>query len=208
MEHRPSVQAFDFTLGRAVGVSEAITGTTVLGGKLSGAPIFVFPEENRSDTMTKVSTALLISELDPHQKNIEDNESASIVARWEFGRVLRAQIPQGKKQLPNGVREQVAKHYAVDPTEITRRMQLAREFETRDELMDACTRWGNSWRRIIAEELVKSRQPKATPWSESAKALVDRLLNEASDDGRRDRLVKLLTDALHTLGVDFIEDES
>ena len=153
--------------------------------------------------MTENTTALLMSKLDPHQKEIEDNESRSIVARWEFGRVLRAQIPEGKKQLPTGLREQVATHYHVDPTEITRRMQLAREYPTREELEKACIRCNNSWRRIIAEELIKrqdGRSQKQSAWGDRAKARLDKVITEAGEgDGRRDELVALLQNALAKL---------
>lgn len=155
---------------------------------------------------------LLLAELDPHQKEIETNESASILARWKFGQELRKQIPEGKKQLPKGLREKVAKHYNVEASEITRRMQLARDFDSREKVEAACTKHGGSWRRIIREELVNHREdgpPEVSLWVDRAKSRLDKLVREAGEsDEQHDELVNLLVLSLRTLGYDVVETES
>jgi hypothetical protein len=150
--------------------------------------------------MTPEDTELVLSELDPIQKDIEARESESIEARWDFGRVLLTHRA-GKKQLPPGLRSEIAKKYKLEASEITRRMQLAEKFTTREEVVDACARCGRSWRRMIREELTKSpRQPKETPWAERIRARLGRLVQEAGkSDERHDALVGELRLALSTL---------
>jgi hypothetical protein len=144
---------------------------------------------------------LVLAELDPHEKRIRAGETDSIEARWEFGQILLKQ--RVGKQLPRGMRSDIAAKFDLEASEITRRMQLAEKFATRAEVMDACIRRG-SWRRIIAEELTKSSRPrKIAAWAEHAKAKLDRLMAAAGEsDERHDALVALLRDALRTLGGD------
>lgn len=91
-----------------------------------------------------------LDQLDPIQERIARGETESIMARWEFGQVL-VKLRKGK-QLPNGLRDDVKTRFGIDGTEVTRRMQLADKFATPEEVADACTRCGRSWRRIIAED--------------------------------------------------------
>ncbi len=148
--------------------------------------------------------SLVINELDPIEKRIGTSETNSIEARWEFGRVLLKH--HVGKQLPRGMRAAITEQFRLEPSEITRRTQLAEKFATREEVVDACTRCG-SWRRLIREELVKNSRVRAEkPWGESAKVRLDRLAKEAGEsDDRRDELVALLRDALRTLGGDVVE---
>lgn len=151
---------------------------------------------------TTVDTDFVIGELDPFQKDIEARESDSIVARWEFGQILVKQ--RVGKQLPREIRAEITEHFHLEASEITRRMQLADKFTTPEEVMDAFTRCGKSWRRIIREVLPKNpRKPKETSWEERAKAKLDRLLAEAGgSDERRDALDALLEEALRALGAE------
>lgn len=157
--------------------------------------------------MATTDSGLVLAELDPYDKAIREDEGRSIEARWDFGRVLRAQIPVGKKQLPKDLRAQIAEKYKLEASEITRRMQLAEKFKTQEEVVDACTRRGWSWRRMIREELPKSpRGQRETAWEYRAKAKLDKLMGEAGEsDERRDELVALLRSALRTLGADAVE---
>jgi hypothetical protein len=113
--------------------------------------------------MTKTDHTLVIAELDPHNKAIREDEGRSIKARWEFGRVLLDHRGDNGR-LPHGLRAEIKKQYGLEASEITRRMQLAEKFKTEEKLVDACTRWGGSWRRIIREELPKTpRKEKPEP---------------------------------------------
>ena len=163
----------------------------------------------KGNEVTTTDVNLVVSQLDPHQKQISEHEANSIIARWEFGRVLRAHIPEGKKQLPEGVRAAITDKYKLEASEITRRMQLAEKFTTEKQVVDACTRCDDSWRRIIREELVKRRDGnsrKETPWIDKQRKLFTRALNEAGEsDERHDALVALLQAALGTLGADVPE---
>lgn len=143
----------------------------------------------------------ILSELQPIQDSIAKSESESILDRWRFGRVL-VEIRGDKKQLPNGMRADIAKYFInVDASEITRRMQLAEKFPTEAEVVHACKKHGGAWRRIISEELVKRREPKQqSPWAGRAKARLDRMLTEAGeDDARHAELVELLRTTLAAL---------
>ena len=113
--------------------------------------------------MTKTDHTLVIAELDPHNKAIREDEGRSIKARWEFGRVLLDHRGDNGR-LPHGLRAEIKKQYGLEASEITRRMQLAEKFKTEEKLVDACTRWGGSWRRIRRDHYPehgadKSRQP-------------------------------------------------
>jgi hypothetical protein len=151
---------------------------------------------------------LVLAELNPIQKRIDAAECESIPARWEFGRVLLKHRGE-KKQLPRGWRAEIIERFGLESSEITRRMQLAEKFPTVEQVVDACTRCGGSWRRIIREELVKRRggqgKPQA-PWAESKNSTADRWLREAGgSDERVDALVALARRMLKTLGADSVE---
>src|SRR4051812_5459108 len=143
---------------------------------------------------------VVLARLKPWQEKICKSETESILDRWEFGRVLLARRG-GKKQLPNGDRAKIAEHFRLEASEITRRIQLAERFETEKQVADACTSCGGSWRRIIAEELVKSRSCREVAWVERARRKLDRLMAEAGEsDEQHDALMALLRVALQTLG--------
>nr|WP_313774272.1 hypothetical protein [Mycobacterium sp.] len=142
--------------------------------------------------------AFHIEKLAPIQDKIAKSESESIVERWEFGRAL-VDFRSGK-QLPKGLRARITTEFDLEASEITRRMQLADHYDTREEVMDACTTYGGSWRRIIRAELVKRPQWEAdSGWTARAKSRVDRLVAEAVEPARRDDLVRMLEEALAAL---------
>lgn len=145
--------------------------------------------------------SVMLSELRPWQEKIAASESDSIMHRWEFGKVLVAKRGD-KKQLPNGIRADLAARLGLEASEITRRMQLAEKFTTADEVVDACTRHGGAWRRIIREELTKRKvgQTNVSPWGDRVKARLDKLMAEAGEsDCRHTELVAVLRAALVTL---------
>jgi hypothetical protein len=157
--------------------------------------------------MAATNNSLALAELSPIQERIRANEKESIKARWEFGRVLLKQ--RVDKLLPRGLRAAVKEQYGLEASEITRRIQLAEKFKTEDKLVDACTRCGDSWRRIIREELVKrpgGQSKKETAWRDSKKATLNRWLQEISGcDEHAEELGALLKGALHTRGADTAE---
>lgn len=149
-------------------------------------------------------TELVVSELGPIQKRISENESKSILDRWEFGKRL-LQLKGDGKQLPPGLRAEITDKYKLEASEITRRMQLAEKFEAEKQVMDACTSCDGSWRRLIREVLPKTprKEKVKRSWKDHAGAQIGKLVAEARDDNdeRHEALVKLLTDALYDLGV-------
>ena len=140
-------------------------------------------------------TELVLSELDPFQKDIEAGESESIEARWDFGRVLLTHRA-GKKQLPTGLRPEITKEYRLEASEITRRMRLAEKFTTRKQVVDACTRCGGSWRRMIREELTKREAVAPKPWDYRINQRLNMILDDAETDEQRKTLAELLRKAL------------
>jgi hypothetical protein len=154
--------------------------------------------------------AAVLGQLDPHEKNIREDEGRSIKSRCDFGKVLLKQRGD-KKQLPRGLRSRITEQFGLEASEITRRMQLADTFKTEKQLMDVRTRCGDSWRRIIREELPKTpRKEKAEPsWAELKKAALNRWLREASgDDGHHAELKQLVGEAARALGWDVREPEA
>lgn len=152
--------------------------------------------------MTKTDHTLVIAELDPHNKAIREDEGRSIKARWEFGRVLLDHRGENGR-LPHGLRAEIKDQFGLEASEITRRMQLADKFKTEDKLVDACARCGDSWRRMIREELPKTpRKAKAEPttWAELKRAVLASWVREVNGDNdyRRELLV-LLQDALRSM---------
>lgn len=147
-------------------------------------------------------TDLVIAELDPHHKAIRDEEGRSIRARWKFGRVLLDHRGDNGR-LPHGLRAEIKKRYGLETSEITRRMQLADTFKTERQLVDACTRCGDSWRRMIRKELPKAprkEQSEPTTWAEFKRDTLARWVREVKgdDECRREPLV-LLQDAVRSM---------
>lgn len=142
--------------------------------------------------------AIHVSELEPIHKRIVGSETDSIAERWEFGRVLVG-LRVGK-QLPKGLRAKVTEEFGLEASEITRRMQIAERYTSREEVVDACTTYGGSWRRIIRHELAGDRPAVDESWAARAQARVDRLVAEAAGSNeRRTELVALLENAVKAL---------
>ena len=123
----------------------------------------------------------IAGELDPIEKRIRKSEGESIADRWKFGRILTEQR-KGKKQLPTGLRAEIEERFGLEASEITRRMQLADTFPTREQVVDASTRCGGSWRRVISEVLTKNpRQPAPKTFAKAFVAAASRLETKAAD---------------------------
>jgi hypothetical protein len=86
--------------------------------------------------------ALHIAELQPIHKKIIQSETDSIAERWEFGRLL-LKLRVGK-QLPKGLRASLTAEFGLEASEITRRMQLAERYETREEVVNRTGSAGGS----------------------------------------------------------------
>jgi hypothetical protein len=143
------------------------------------------------------------------QKRIDATECESIPDRWEFGHELLKQVPEGKKQLPKGVRAEITEKYKLESSEITRRMQLADKFATREEVVDACTSC-TSWRQVIREVLPKSPpRVKVKTWRQSTEAKLYKIREVAaeSDENYAD-LKQLVADLARAMGWDVREMES
>ncbi len=143
-----------------------------------------------------MSTTDIVCELHEIEARIKAGERASVEHRWEFGRAL-GQRRRGK-QLPKGVRAEITEKFGLEPSEITRRMQLADTFATRDEVVDACARCGGSWRRIIREELSKpetAAKPKPA-WDERISKRLNRIIDDAETEEQYKKLAELLRNAL------------
>lgn len=151
----------------------------------------------------------IVCELHEIETRIKAGESESAIHRWKFGRMLIA-LRGGKKQLPPGLREEITEKFGLEASEITRRMRLAELFATREEVVDACTRCGGSWRRIIREELAKRprKEKGERTWSDRIRTTVHRVVEETNEDGRRADLVAILCEELRPLGLDVVDDEA
>lgn len=151
--------------------------------------------------MAATNNSLALAELSPIQERIRANEKESIKARWEFGRVLLKQ--RVDKLLQRGLRAAVKEQYGLEASEITRRMQLADTFKTEKQLVDASTRCGDSWRRMIRQELPKApRMEKSEPktWAEFKRDTLTRWVREVKGDNEyRRELLVLLQDALRSM---------
>lgn len=148
----------------------------------------------------------VIGELASIEKKIGQHETQSILARWEFGHLLIQQ--RVGKQLPRGLRDRVREEFDLEASEITRRMQLAVEFATREELNAACDRCGGSWRLVIREELTKTARPsKPADFGQRAEWRIKKWIADVGDDRElRAELVKALTKALDELTAADLED--
>lgn len=160
--------------------------------------------------MTTEDTALILGQLDPHDKAIREDEGRSITARWKFGKVLLDHRGDNGR-LRHGLRKQITERFGLEASEITRRMQLADKFKTEKQLMDACTRCGGSWRRIIAEKLPKTprKEKPLPPWDERAEANLAWWRSVARKTPEyNQKWVTLLRDALREAEADMATDTS
>ena len=153
--------------------------------------------------------AVVLGQLDPHDKAIREDEGRSIEARWDFGNVLLKQRDD-KKQLRRGLVARVVKEYGVSRSEIHRRMQLAEKFKSKSEVSHAWDKYG-SWQRITRDVLPKTpRKEKAERLTEKVepspedqtRVTVRRLaLWAGGSDDRCDKLVAILREDLRPLGI-------
>jgi hypothetical protein len=120
------------------------------------------------------------------EERIKTSEGDSVVARWEFGRALVA--CQVGKQLLRGHLATVIKDNNISRSEIHRRMQLAKRFETEEEVSRA---WAtcHSWRRM-SKALTKREAAPKPAWDE----VINRRLNRIVDDAETEEQLKTLAD--------------
>lgn len=155
----------------------------------------------------------ILEELAPLEKRITDNESDSIVARWEFGNALIAQ--RVGKQLPKGLRTQIADKFNLGYTEIAQRMQFAEQYTTNDQVF-ACAETYGTWNRIKRDALPKKsstertdQDPKAgLGTDERAKMVLAWWRQMAKTSEQRTALAEVLRDALRDVEADIEQQRS
>jgi N6-adenosine-specific RNA methylase IME4 len=89
----------------------------------------------------EIETLILID------KQIDENESTALRARWEFGRELLA-MRDSHGKLPVGTLTQVADRIGKSRSEIGHRMRFAARFATENECANAVSTHG-SWREVV-----------------------------------------------------------
>jgi N6-adenosine-specific RNA methylase IME4 len=92
--------------------------------------------------MTDIEALVLID------KQIDENESTALRARWEFGRDL-LKLRDGKGKLPPGIRAELIERTGKSATELTYRMQFADAYATEDALFNALNNGPPSWREVV-----------------------------------------------------------
>lgn len=80
-------------------------------------------------------------------KQIDENESTALQARWEFGRQMLA-ARDGAGRLPNGYLTRLVERTGKGRVELSRRARFAERFPTEDELCHAVTQFG-SWHQVV-----------------------------------------------------------
>ncbi len=108
-------------------------------------PPSLFDDEDWRDALKKLS------------ERIAGNEADSILARWEFGRLLLER--RKGKQLPRGVLAEVVKTHGISQREVGYRMQFAEKFSTEEEVGNAL-QTHKSWRRIVSKALPEEPRKK------------------------------------------------
>ncbi len=91
--------------------------------------------------MTDIETLVLID------KQIDENESCALRARWEFGREMLA-MRDGKGRLPDGKLTELVAATGKNRVELSRRVRFAERYSTEDELCHAVTQLG-SWHQVV-----------------------------------------------------------
>lgn len=80
-------------------------------------------------------------------KQIDENESCALRARWEFGREMLA-ARDGAGRLPNGYLAQLKERTGKSHTELARRAQFAKAFSTEEQLSTAVESF-SSWNEVV-----------------------------------------------------------
>lgn len=86
------------------------------------------------------------------EAKIDAAEGEAILERWEVGRELIAMVPEGGKQLPNGLLDDYAKASGKSRSEIKYRCQFARQYRTREQVANALATYG-SWFAFVNDAL-------------------------------------------------------
>lgn len=116
------------------------------------------------------------------ESSIRASDGDAILARWEFGRQVLAQ--RVGSQLPKGRANEIAHAAGISQTELRYRTLVADVYPSREEVVNALTTSGSSWRAILAG---LPKRPKATP-----KPPPLRLVPNAATIKEADRVVALM----------------
>jgi hypothetical protein len=92
---------------------------------------------------------------------IVTTDQHSIILRWEFGQeLLKARA--GKKKVPKGFLDNVAKNIKTSRAEVKKRLQLAQRYVTRQELDNAVIQLP-TWHQMAAHGLRTTHRRKPAP---------------------------------------------
>jgi hypothetical protein len=114
------------------------------------------------------------------EARIVNTDQHSIVLRWEFGQEL-LKAREGKKKVPKGFLDSVAKNVKTSRSEVKKRLQLAQRYVTRQELDNAVVQLP-TWHHMVARGLTlrTTRPRKPTPPAKPVASLelhrIERLL--------------------------------
>jgi len=97
--------------------------------------------------MTAALANLDIERLVHIDRQIDENESTALRARWEFGKQMLA-ARDGAGRLPNGYLSELSERTGKNRVELSRRVRFAERFPTEDELCHAVTQFG-SWHQVV-----------------------------------------------------------
>lgn len=109
--------------------------------------------------MTDIETLVLID------KQIDENESCALRARWEFGREMLA-ARDGAGRLPNGYLTQLSERTGKSRTELSRRAIFATRYPSESELLHAVEQfpsWHEVAKNLKAEKDAADNAPVVPP---------------------------------------------
>lgn len=109
--------------------------------------------------MTDIESLVLLD------KQIDENESCALRARWEFGREMLA-ARDGAGRLPNGYITELTQVTGKSRSELGRRVQFASMYETEEELSHAVgqfSSWREVWKSLKADKDAADNAPTAPP---------------------------------------------
>lgn len=89
------------------------------------------------------------------EAKIDAAEGEAILERWEVGRELIAMVPEGGKQLPNGLLDAYAERSGKSRREIQCRCQFARQYRSAEQVRNALRTYP-SWFSIVSDALPES----------------------------------------------------
>jgi hypothetical protein len=112
---------------------------------------------------------VMVHSLKRLEAKIAKSEDDGLRVRWEFGGELLA-MRNGKKKLPAGRLDVIAKEVGASRRELQARVKFAEKFPDEERLCNAVTQF-QSWRELCAKGLVTKRKTKIKRVTGAALAL-------------------------------------